>query len=209
VFEYASTDTNTDTQSNHDATKSLDDYNPKCRTVDDCEAKMRSKATAETDDGLSVCKKCYAASKDDPFDECEGNEEGCYAARCVADVCEKFEVYCNLDHADDEDWGFTNVDSDDGWGECQLRAKTSATSEDNATDRETGSEDDVDKSIDGPVNMAGLRGTNSCLGSGHNGNPEKYSPKRDGKSYNFNIFSRNAECRDSHYEAYEWGEFKK
>jgi hypothetical protein len=61
------------------------------------------------------------------------------------------------------------------------------------------------------VKVGGLRASagNSCLGSGHNGNQEKYSPKRDGKSYNFNIFAMDAECLDADNLPYEWGEFQK
>jgi hypothetical protein len=61
------------------------------------------------------------------------------------------------------------------------------------------------------VKLGGLRASagNSCLGSGHNGDPEKYSPKRNGKSYNFNIFAMDAECRDADNLPYEWGEFTK
>ncbi len=164
---------------------------------------------------LGVCEKCFAASTTHPFAECKDAPE-CTMAGCSEDACEDFEAYCDKDGDDDDD---------DREGECKLRAKTpSAASKDDATNNKRDSADYADNSNDGPVKSVtdnsnghpvislGLRGTNSnsqCLGKGHVGNPEKYSPKRDGKSYNFNIYSKNAECHDSNNKAYEWGEYKK
>jgi hypothetical protein len=223
VFTRVTTFTNTDTQSSRDGThKSLDDYDPKCKNDSQCEAMMRTGSPLDANfepiypsEDLGICEKCYAASTTHPFDECEDAPE-CMMAGCREDACEEFEAYCDKDDDDDDD---------DGEGVCQLRAKTpSAASKDDATNNKRDSADDADNSNDGPVKSVtdnsndgpvlslGLRGTNSnsqCLGKGHSGNPEKYSPKRDGKSYNFNIYSKNAECRDSNNKAYEWGEYKK
>ena len=219
MFTRVTAFTNTDTQSSSDGTqKSLNDYDPICKNDNQCEAMTRTAEPTNADGSPiygGICEKCYAASTTHPFDECE-DAPLCVGAMCSEVACEEFEAYCDKDGNDDDD---------DGKGECKLRAKTpSAASKDDATNNERDSADDADNSNDGPVKVVtdnsndgpvlslGLRGTNSnsqCLGKGHSGNPEKYSPKRDGKSYNFNIYSKNAECRDSNNKAYEWGEYKK
>ena len=134
-------DANTGTQSSRDSTqnKSLDGYDAKCKNDDECFPKIRGSAPASWA-GAELCE-CYSASETHPFDECEGDEQ-CFMARCVNYECYDFEVYCDIDGADDGDQV----------GECKFRDKSSpATSKDSTTDNEKDSVDDVDDSNDGPA----------------------------------------------------------
>ena len=65
-----------------------------CTSNADCSATVRSRYPSESTAGVDMCQ-CYAASTNNPFDECEGEtDETCIIANCV-NSCENSEAYCD------------------------------------------------------------------------------------------------------------------
>eukprot|EP00579_Thalassiosira_antarctica_P028335 CAMPEP_0202004858 /NCGR_PEP_ID=MMETSP0905-20130828/10068_1 /ASSEMBLY_ACC=CAM_ASM_000554 /TAXON_ID=420261 /ORGANISM="Thalassiosira antarctica, Strain CCMP982" /LENGTH=274 /DNA_ID=CAMNT_0048562303 /DNA_START=74 /DNA_END=898 /DNA_ORIENTATION=+ len=79
-----------------------------CVSTDQCYAKIRSEAPWPAI-GVGLCE-CYAASRLDPFDECEGRDNHCRMARCRSGSCDGVEAYCDI------------APDDNGMGECTLRS---------------------------------------------------------------------------------------
>ena len=86
-----------------------------CSTDEECTAIVRSRYPTQqsSSTGVGLCD-CYSSSSIFPFDECEGQEDGCLVARCM-NGCAGLEGYCLFANATDNSSASTTN------GTCHLR----------------------------------------------------------------------------------------
>ena len=105
-----------------------------CGSDDECTAVVRSRYPTQSTAGVGLCE-CYSSSSTSPFDECEGETDGCLIARCM-NGCAGLEGYCLL-----------TADTTDGT--CDLRQIILSNSTSSATNETVGtcSTDDECKAV--------------------------------------------------------------
>ena len=140
--------------------KNIDKPGGLCTTDSDCRTKIRS-AEPLGAVGPRLCG-CYAASRQLPFDETEG-QTSFRRARCRPGACDRFEAYCPL------------APNDNGMAECALRPINTSSSSSS-----TSSSEDSPRSRQKPRKQT--RSTTSSSTSTSSDFPPSISKKRTGST---------------------------